>query len=104
MLKENQYLVGLPNIDWLQEMFDKYLSQGVRKPHNYPIEESGVEFEWIDNEKIKDLTVDIDLINKTAYQHILYYDSGSWFESNYDLSNPEEWMRLRNYLLEHFPN
>lgn len=80
-------------LDWLvQAMEDNYPGNDLPLPFLYPMENGGIQAEWTLG--ALEATLEIDIEERKAKWHALDMETGHEDESDYDLNEKLEWIRL----------
>lgn len=88
----------LEGLKWLdRQMAEKY-PDDMPLPYIYPTPNGGIRFEWTLGNL--DISLDIDLVNKTAWAHLLDLDTDEEEEKNLNLADDEAWEWLKNRLMQ----
>jgi hypothetical protein len=83
-------------LNWIAEEFDCYFSETVT-PYLYPTPEGGVRTEWsLENWEV---SLEIDLDNRTGYWHVLNMDSNADVEKSLNLAKQDDWKWVVKNLL-----
>ena len=83
-------------LDWLARAFEVNFDPDLPLPYLYPTAEGGVQAEW--SAGGWEVTLDINLSNKTAEYQALHLTTQACNECVLDLSQPDAWMQLNERL------
>ena len=87
------------DLNWMSKQFDEYYSRELLLPITFPRLDGGIEFQW----KIKnhDITLDVNLKDKTAYLNYLDTITTSDEDLNFNLDNANDWKELNIFLTKY---
>ncbi|MCS7466416.1 hypothetical protein NZK35_06975 [Stieleria sp. ICT_E10.1] len=86
------------HLDWLAEVFDSFYPDELPAPYLYPTPEGGVQAEWTSGDF--EASLDIDLGKQRSNWHLLNIDTDEESEAEFDLTKPEDWVKLAKLLKE----
>ncbi len=85
-------------LDWLTRQFEWHYPDDLRLPWVFPTAEGGVQAEWQSGDQ--EITLDIDLEEKTGEWHLLDLNTGHEEFDEIELSRPDGWGELARRLRE----
>lgn len=87
---------NVEGLNWLSKQFDEYYSRELLLPITFPKLDGGIEFQWESNNH--DITLDVDIVNKTGFLNYLNIDTNANIDMNLNLDKSEEWVQLNDFL------
>jgi len=77
---------------WLEQLFAEEFARDLPIPTFFPTPEGNVRIEWFAGRN--DVSLEVDLHDRTGYFHAMNLDSGVAEEANVNLQSQAEWAKL----------
>lgn len=84
---------------WLEKLFVEQYARDLPVPTFFPTPESNVRIEWAIGRN--DISLEVDLEDRTGYLHAMNLDSGADEEATLHLQTKEEWAKLFTAIRAH---
>lgn len=82
--------------EWLADSYDTYIPQEIPNPHLYPTPEGNIRAEWSSSKT--DISLEINLLDQTAYWHLLDFDTLKDGDKKLNLNDESHWKWLSTQL------
>jgi hypothetical protein len=88
------------NLNWFADIFENNYNAALPLPYLYPTPSGGIQAEWSFDDW--DMSLNIDLDNKSGFYQALHHNSGGGIEERFDLTKYDDWQKLNQNLAETF--